>query len=434
MGFPHRYKTPTLTPTLTWRNTNSKGRAILALSQTVSNLPLSHPSHTFGAHAKVIWVEMRPQWLILPVPLSLPAHQFRFACHVFSGHCPVPAFYHRINLELFPMESPSPRPSTSQLFTAPPGSFTPIRVSVPPPPGLFPHHLQSVPLAPTLAWRNTNTKGRMFLRLANNATNLPDDHVTHDWGTLAHCVWIAMHPHSLILPIPLHLPQAQFSYAVHILSGHCMVGVYLSRVDPILFERACQCGFEVSSMSHRTSSARQGSSAPTSLPGDGMRNTSWVAWNYLPPGFRWWYITDPHQHNLHAVISLIAFQPPQIDFLPFVDKLYCDGQHDAPLQVSYADYIRLVHSMAFYSDKGFQELLNNYQAVWGHCIEDCLPSEDGFESDDTHRTPESPNICPIQKWKKSAPNSAAKVWSQTDPNPVQTKTQPTVSVPVWQFL
>ncbi|KDQ08369.1 hypothetical protein BOTBODRAFT_179868 [Botryobasidium botryosum FD-172 SS1] len=85
-----------------------------------------------------------------------------------------------------------------------------------------------------------------------------------------------------------------------------------------------------------------------------------------------------------AVISLIAFQPPCIGFLEFINELHRDGQHNAPLRAAYADYIRLVHSMAFYSDEGFQQLLDNYTAVWGHCIEDRLPSDDGFESDDTH--------------------------------------------------
>ncbi|KDQ11441.1 hypothetical protein BOTBODRAFT_177276 [Botryobasidium botryosum FD-172 SS1] len=91
------------------------------------------------------------------------------------------------------------------------------------PPGLFPHRLQIAPLAPTLAWRNTNTKGRMFLRLTNDANNLPDDHVAHDWGALARCVWIAMRPRRLILPILLHIPRAHFRYAARVLSGHCMV-------------------------------------------------------------------------------------------------------------------------------------------------------------------------------------------------------------------
>ncbi|KDQ06308.1 hypothetical protein BOTBODRAFT_181732 [Botryobasidium botryosum FD-172 SS1] len=55
MGFPHRYETPIIAPTLAWRNTNSKGRAILALSRSSLDIPLSHPSHAFGAHAKVVF-------------------------------------------------------------------------------------------------------------------------------------------------------------------------------------------------------------------------------------------------------------------------------------------------------------------------------------------------------------------------------------------
>ncbi|KDQ16643.1 hypothetical protein BOTBODRAFT_172763 [Botryobasidium botryosum FD-172 SS1] len=55
VGFPHRYETPRITPTLAWRNTNSKGRAILALSRSSLDIPLSHPSHAFGAHAKVVF-------------------------------------------------------------------------------------------------------------------------------------------------------------------------------------------------------------------------------------------------------------------------------------------------------------------------------------------------------------------------------------------
>ncbi|KDQ11799.1 hypothetical protein BOTBODRAFT_176994 [Botryobasidium botryosum FD-172 SS1] len=50
MGFPHRYETPPIAPTLTWRNTNSKGRAILSLSRSSLDIPLSHPSH-----AKVVF-------------------------------------------------------------------------------------------------------------------------------------------------------------------------------------------------------------------------------------------------------------------------------------------------------------------------------------------------------------------------------------------
>ncbi|KDQ06551.1 hypothetical protein BOTBODRAFT_181480 [Botryobasidium botryosum FD-172 SS1] len=76
MGFPHHYATPLLAPTLAWRNTDSKGRILLSLSRSALDIPLSHPSHAFGAHAKVVFVEMRPRQLILPIPLTLPARQF----------------------------------------------------------------------------------------------------------------------------------------------------------------------------------------------------------------------------------------------------------------------------------------------------------------------------------------------------------------------
>ncbi|KDQ13394.1 hypothetical protein BOTBODRAFT_175695 [Botryobasidium botryosum FD-172 SS1] len=55
LGFPHRYATPLLAPTLAWRNTDSKGRIFLSISRSSLDIPLSHPSHAFGAHAKVVF-------------------------------------------------------------------------------------------------------------------------------------------------------------------------------------------------------------------------------------------------------------------------------------------------------------------------------------------------------------------------------------------
>ncbi|KDQ11748.1 hypothetical protein BOTBODRAFT_177127 [Botryobasidium botryosum FD-172 SS1] len=106
LAFPHRHAAPIIAPTLAWRNTNTKGRAILSFARSLDPIPLTHTSHAFGSHIKVVHVGVRPRRIILPIPTSLPAAQFGFACRVFSGHCPSPAYYHCIHLELFPLECP----------------------------------------------------------------------------------------------------------------------------------------------------------------------------------------------------------------------------------------------------------------------------------------------------------------------------------------
>ncbi|KDQ14298.1 hypothetical protein BOTBODRAFT_174802 [Botryobasidium botryosum FD-172 SS1] len=102
--FPLLSQTPVLAPTVAWRKTDAKGRALLAFASVVDPIPLTHPSHTFSAHCKVVYVGVRPRWLLEPIPFTTPARDFAFACRVFSGHCPSPAYYHRIHPELFPLE------------------------------------------------------------------------------------------------------------------------------------------------------------------------------------------------------------------------------------------------------------------------------------------------------------------------------------------
>ncbi|KDQ11442.1 hypothetical protein BOTBODRAFT_177277 [Botryobasidium botryosum FD-172 SS1] len=166
-----------------------------------------------------------------------------------------------------------------------------------------------------------------------------------------------------------------------------MVGAYLHRLHPVLFEAECPPLGIASSVttSQRTSLALRGSSAPASLPGDGTQNTSWETVHYLPPGFRWLYLDHCNQRYLRAAITLTAFQPPFLEFEEFVDELYRNEVAEgAPFREAYDDYTRLAYSLSFYSEDGINQLLSKYQLAWGHCIHDRDPSEDGFESDDTH--------------------------------------------------
>jgi len=94
-----------------------------------------------------------------------------------------------------------------------------------------------------------------------------------------------------------------------------------------------------------------------------------------------------NQQHLRAAITLIAFQPPLLEFEEFVEELSRDlVAHLAPHQEAYDDYTRLAYSLSFYSDEGINQLLDEYQIAWGHCIYDRVPSdnENGFDSDDTH--------------------------------------------------
>ncbi|KDQ15176.1 hypothetical protein BOTBODRAFT_174026 [Botryobasidium botryosum FD-172 SS1] len=89
---------PTLAPTLTWRNTNVRGRALLATSLYANDILLDHSASLFGASLRVIWVNMRPRRLQVPIPLTLPGTHFTYAARVFSGHCPSPYYYGKMGL------------------------------------------------------------------------------------------------------------------------------------------------------------------------------------------------------------------------------------------------------------------------------------------------------------------------------------------------
>ncbi|KDQ06314.1 hypothetical protein BOTBODRAFT_181715 [Botryobasidium botryosum FD-172 SS1] len=56
LEFPTCHMAPILAPTLTWRHTNTKGRAILSFACSLDPIPLSHTSHAFGSRLKVMHV------------------------------------------------------------------------------------------------------------------------------------------------------------------------------------------------------------------------------------------------------------------------------------------------------------------------------------------------------------------------------------------
>ncbi|KDQ15175.1 hypothetical protein BOTBODRAFT_174024 [Botryobasidium botryosum FD-172 SS1] len=96
--FPYRHQAPTLAPTLTWRNTDVRGRALLATSLYANDIPLDHSASLFGASLNVVWINMRPRQLQVPIPLHLPGTHFTYAARVFSGHCPSPYYYGKMGL------------------------------------------------------------------------------------------------------------------------------------------------------------------------------------------------------------------------------------------------------------------------------------------------------------------------------------------------
>ncbi|KDQ18426.1 hypothetical protein BOTBODRAFT_171272 [Botryobasidium botryosum FD-172 SS1] len=96
--FPYRHQAPALAPTLTWRNTDVRGRALLATSLYANDIPLDHSASLFGASLRVIWVNMRPRRLQVPIPLTLSGTQFTYAARIFSGHCPSPYYYGKMGL------------------------------------------------------------------------------------------------------------------------------------------------------------------------------------------------------------------------------------------------------------------------------------------------------------------------------------------------
>ncbi|KDQ05859.1 hypothetical protein BOTBODRAFT_182146 [Botryobasidium botryosum FD-172 SS1] len=98
LAFPYRHQAPTLAPTLTWCNTDVRGRALLATSLYANDIPLDHSASLFGASLNVVWVNMRPRRLQVPIPLTLPGTHFTYAARVFSGHCPSPYYYGKMGL------------------------------------------------------------------------------------------------------------------------------------------------------------------------------------------------------------------------------------------------------------------------------------------------------------------------------------------------
>ncbi|KDQ13092.1 hypothetical protein BOTBODRAFT_175958 [Botryobasidium botryosum FD-172 SS1] len=116
--FPYRHQAPTLAPTLTWRNTDMCGRVLLATSLYANDIPLDHSASLFGASLCVIWVNMRPRRLQVPIPLHLSGTQFTYAARVFSGHCPSPYYYGKMGLFGYSSACPCGFPAGSSAHVA----------------------------------------------------------------------------------------------------------------------------------------------------------------------------------------------------------------------------------------------------------------------------------------------------------------------------
>ncbi|KDQ13903.1 hypothetical protein BOTBODRAFT_175037 [Botryobasidium botryosum FD-172 SS1] len=116
--FPYRHEAPSLAPTLTWRNTDVRGRALLATSLFANDIPLDHSASLFGASLRVIWINMRPRRLQVPIPHHLSGTQFTYAARVFSGHCPSPYYYGKMGLFGYSAACPCGFPSGSSAHIA----------------------------------------------------------------------------------------------------------------------------------------------------------------------------------------------------------------------------------------------------------------------------------------------------------------------------
>ncbi|KDQ13314.1 hypothetical protein BOTBODRAFT_175626 [Botryobasidium botryosum FD-172 SS1] len=108
-------------------------------------------------------------------------------------------------------------------------------------------------LAPTLAWRHTDAKGRMLLATSFFANDLPENHNADHFGAVLRVGWTAMRPRRLHLPIPLRLPAREFGYAARVFSGHCVAPAYLGSAiftDQDWFSPTCECGDPRGSSAH----------------------------------------------------------------------------------------------------------------------------------------------------------------------------------------
>ncbi|KDQ08129.1 hypothetical protein BOTBODRAFT_191990 [Botryobasidium botryosum FD-172 SS1] len=305
-----------------------------------------------------------PSRRILPSPPRAYAYTVQRATlkviHVTAGRHPL----HRLRpLQVFRKSQLAPQVVPVRTPESP--NICPIRKSKISEgfPGSFPVAAISAPiLAPTLAWRHTDAKGRMLLATSFFTNNLPENHNADHFGAVLRVDWTAMRPRRLHLPISLRLPAREFSYAARVFSGHCVAPAYLGSAmfaDQDWFSPACECGDPRGSSAHivfecplrhiwapgTSTIISQDCSAPASLPGGGTQTAVSGPLVWLPHGFNWRRVpTTPEYQSLRDALALYALHHEEI--LPSVLAFELERTLPAstpyyPVSMAYLDYRRL---------------------------------------------------------------------------------------------
>ncbi|KDQ06105.1 hypothetical protein BOTBODRAFT_181919 [Botryobasidium botryosum FD-172 SS1] len=210
-------------------------------------------------------------------------------------------------------------------------------------------------LAPTLAWRHTDAKGRMLLATSSFANDLPENHNADHFGAVLRVGWTAMRPRRLHLPIPLRLPAREFSYAARVFSGHCVAPAYLGSAifaDQDWFSPTCTSGRQgtcppsaIVPLSKTSTTTSRACSAPASSHGGGTLTAVSGPLVWLPHGFNWRRVpTTPEYQSLRDTLALYALHHEEI--LPSVlayelERTLPPSTPYYPVSMAYLDYRRL---------------------------------------------------------------------------------------------
>ncbi|KDQ06015.1 hypothetical protein BOTBODRAFT_181991 [Botryobasidium botryosum FD-172 SS1] len=210
----------------------------------------------------------------------------------------------------------------------------------------------------------------MLLATSFFANDLPKNHNANHFSAVLRVGWTAMQPHRLHLPIPLHLPAREFSYAARVFSGHCVAPAYLGSdifANQDWFSPACECGHPRGSSAHIvfncplrhiwapgiSTTTSRASSAPASSHGGGTLTAVLGPLVWLPHGFNWhWVPTTPEYQSLHDALALYTLHHEEI--LPSVLAFELERTLPAStpyylVSMAYLDYRRL-HQAYFNSN------------------------------------------------------------------------------------
>ncbi|KDQ18921.1 hypothetical protein BOTBODRAFT_170908 [Botryobasidium botryosum FD-172 SS1] len=233
-------------------------------------------------------------------------------------------------------------------------------------------------LAPTLAWRHTDAKGRMLLATSFFANDLPENHNADHFGAVLQVGWTAMRPHRLHLPIPLRLPAREVfrgPATQHASSPDTASPpptwappsspIRTGSAPPVSADTLAGRPLTLYSTAPSGTSGRQGTcppsaivpssrtstttsracSAPASSHGGGTLTAVSGPLVWLPHGFNWRCVpTTPEYQSLRNALALYALHHEEI--LPSVLAYELERTLPAstpyyPVSMAYLDYRRL---------------------------------------------------------------------------------------------